>query len=86
MPSGTAADLLMPYFSKSVGIRVSDLYTYFGSDPEGMSATLASVAGDLRAGRIEPQVFAVESLARAEEAHALLESGVVRGKVVIAVD
>ncbi len=86
LPTGSAADLLMPYFNKSVGIRVSDIYSYYTGDPQGLSATLRAIAGDLQAGRIEPQVFAVEPLAKAAEAHAHLESSAVRGKVVIGID
>ncbi|MBB6301324.1 quinone oxidoreductase family protein [Rhizobium leucaenae] len=85
-PTGSAADLLMTHFTKSVGIRVSDIYTYYAANPQGLSATLAKVATDLRAGRIVPQVFEVQPLVAAAKAHASLESGKVRGKVVLSID
>ncbi|WP_245490015.1 quinone oxidoreductase family protein [Rhizobium ruizarguesonis] len=85
-PTGSAADLLMTHFTKSVGIRVSDIYTYYQADPQGLSATLSSVATDLRAGRIVPQVFDVQPIATVARAHAILETGTVRGKVVISID
>ncbi|SFN13986.1 NADPH2:quinone reductase [Pleomorphomonas diazotrophica] len=85
-PTGSAADLLMTHFTKSVGIRVSDIYTYYTIDPAGLSATLAKMATDLRGGRIVPQVFDVQPLAAVAKAHASLETGAVRGKVVISTD
>lgn len=85
-PEGSAADLLMTHFTKSVGIRVSDIYTYYRFDPAGLSATLNKIALDLRAGRIVPQVFEVQPLGAAAKAHATLESGSARGKVVISID
>lgn len=85
-PTGSAADLLMTHFTKSVGIRVSDIYTYYAADPAGLSATLSKMASDLRAGRIVPQVFDVQPVASVAKAHANLETGMVRGKVVVSID
>jgi NADPH2:quinone reductase len=85
-PTGSAADLLMTHFTKSVGIRVSDIYTYYAADPAGLSATLSKMASDLRAGRIVPQVFDVQPVASVAKAHANLETGTVRGKVVVSID
>lgn len=85
-PTGSAADLLMTHFTKSVGIRVSDIYTYYAADPAGLSATLTKMATDLRVARIVPQVFDVQPLAAASKAHASLETGAVRGKVVISIN
>lgn len=85
-PEGSAADLLMSHFTKSVGIRVSDIYTYYRLDPAGLSATLNKITLDLQAGRIVPQVFEVQPLAAAAKAHASLESGSARGKAVISID
>lgn len=82
-PEGSAADLLLPYFNKSVGIRVSDIYTYYDADPTGMRRTLEKLAADLAVKRIDPQVFRSFPLAEAGQAHRLLESGGARGKLVL---
>jgi NADPH2:quinone reductase len=76
----------MTHFTKSVGIRVSNIYTYYAADPAGLSATLSKMASDLRAGRIVPQVFDVQPVASVAKAHANLETGTVRGKVVVSID
>lgn len=82
-PSGSAADLLLPYFAKSIGIRVSDIFTYYDADPAGMRRTLEALAADLAAGRIEPNVFRTFPLEQAADAHRLLQSRGTSGKLVL---
>jgi NADPH:quinone reductase len=82
-PEGTASDLLSPYFAKSIGIRVSDLYTFWRSRKSAFRAMLLQIATDLESGSITPQVHAVSPIAEALIAHETLRSGRAMGKLVL---
>ena len=83
LPSGSAVELLMPYFGKSVGIRVSDLYTLWRNQKAQLTEILNQISADLAAGTIKPQADTVFDAAHATQAHAKLESGSVLGKLVL---
>lgn len=82
-PSGSAADLLMPHFGRSVGIRVSDLYTLWRTQKARFAEILSQVSIDLAAGLIKPQVDTTFRADQAADAHAKLRSGAVLGKLVL---
>ncbi|MGV3729602.1 MAG: zinc-binding dehydrogenase [Sphingopyxis sp.] len=83
LPEGSAADLLMPYFNKSIGIRVSDLYTLWGSDKARFSQMLGAVARDLAAGKIDPNLHAVVPARSAMDAHHYFDRQDALGKIVL---
>lgn len=82
-PQGTAADLLVPYFSKSIGIRDSDLYTFWRTRKYAFKAMLQQIAADLESGSIIPQIDAVLPSSEAIIAHERLRSGRSMGKLVL---
>jgi NADPH2:quinone reductase len=82
-PSGSASDLLLPNFTKSVAVRNSDIYTMWRTRRAAFSAILRQVAQDLEQGAINPVIHAVFPCADALLAHIQLESGRVQGKVVL---
>ncbi|UFW42374.1 quinone oxidoreductase family protein [Bradyrhizobium sp. WSM471] len=85
-PQGSASDLLMPHFNKSVAIRSSDLFTLWTTKKPAFSAILRQVADDLESGSISPQIHAVIADSQAIAAHRELESGLTKGKIVIRQD
>ncbi len=84
-PSGSFAEDLAKHFQKSVSIRVSDIYTYFGNRPDQFSADMATVFDLLETGVLRPQV-ATLPIAQAAEAHRRLEAGETTGKLVLSID
>ncbi|MBR0694023.1 zinc-binding alcohol dehydrogenase family protein [Bradyrhizobium lablabi] len=82
-PSGSASDLLLPNFTKSVSVRSSDIYTLWRTRKAAFRAILRRVAQDLEQGRISPAVHAVFPCSDALLAHSELESGRIQGKVVL---
>lgn len=84
-PSGRFAEDLAKHFQKSVSIRVSDIYTYFGNRPDQFSADMATVFDLLETGVLRPQV-ATLPIAQAAEAHRRLEAGETTGKLVLSID
>jgi NADPH:quinone reductase len=83
LPQGTLADSLAANFTRSIGIRVSDIYTYFGADPAGFHSDFEHIAKLLAEGKIQPRVHARLHREEAAQAHRLLESGEVIGKIVL---
>jgi NADPH2:quinone reductase len=84
-PAGTFAEALAKHFQKSVAVRVSDIYTYFGNRPEAFSTDMAAVFDFLRLGVLRPQI-ATLPIAEAAEAHRRLEAGETTGKLVLSID
>jgi NADPH2:quinone reductase len=85
-PEGDFAADLARHFGRSVGIRVSDIYTHFNHAPAQFDADLATVVSLFRQDLLKPVVHEVLPLEEAAHAHALLESGRVQGKLVLAID
>lgn len=83
VPSGTAADLMMPHFNKSIGIRISDLYTLWRVNKRAFSAILRQTAHDLATNEIAPQIYAIVPTGQIVDAHAQLASGETKGKIVL---
>ncbi|PSL22120.1 quinone oxidoreductase family protein [Shimia abyssi] len=84
-PVGTFGDDLAKQFQKSVAVRVSDIYTYFGNQPEAFNADLATVFDLLGQGILRPQITTLP-IAQAAEAHRRLEAGETTGKLVLSID
>lgn len=84
-PAGSFTEDLAKHFQKSVSVQVSDIYTYFGNQPDQFSADLATVFDLLETGVLRPQVAALP-IAQAAEAHRLLEAGETTGKLVLSID
>lgn len=84
-PAGTFAEDLAKHFQKSVAVRVSDIYTYFGNRPDAFSADMAAVFELLRQGVLRPQITTMP-IADATEAHRRLEAGETTGKIVLSIE
>ncbi|MBD0864693.1 MAG: zinc-binding dehydrogenase [Rhodobacteraceae bacterium] len=84
-PAGTFAEDLAKHFQKSVAVRVSDIYTYFGNRPDAFSADMATVFDLLGQGVLRPQIAALP-ISKAAEAHRRLEAGETTGKLVLSID
>jgi NADPH2:quinone reductase len=84
-PTGTFAEDLVKHFRKSIAVRVSDIYTYYGNRPDGFSKDLGHVFGLLHQGILKPRIFAEMPVQKAGDAHRMLESGEVIGKLVLTV-
>jgi NADPH:quinone reductase len=83
MPEGTLVETLAANFTRSLAIRVSDIYTYFSSNPQGFHADFIGIATLLAGGEIAPRVHARLQRDESARAHRLLESGEVIGKLVL---
>jgi len=83
LPEGTLATTLAANFTRSIGIRVSDIYTYFASNPTAFHSDFQHIAALLAEGQIQPRVHASLPREEAARAHRLLESGQVMGKLVL---
>jgi NADPH2:quinone reductase len=84
-PAGTFAEDLAKHFQKSVAVRVSDIYTYFGNRPDAFSTDMAAVFDFLRLGVLRPQITTLP-ITEAAEAHRRLEAGETTGKLVLSID
>jgi len=84
-PAGTFEKDLAKHFQKSVAVRVSDIYTYFGNEPEAFNANLGTVFDLLDQGVLRPNVTTLP-IAEAVEAHRRLETGETTGKLVLSID
>jgi NADPH2:quinone reductase len=82
-PEGTATDLLMSQFNKSVAIRSSDLYTLWRARKQQFGAMLRQIAADLAKDAIRPFVHSVLPVHEAMRAQRELESGSAKGKIVL---
>lgn len=83
VPTGTLADTLAANLTRSVAIRVSDIYTYYNAAPAAFNEDFRLISKLLASGEIEPRLHARIPLADAASAHRMLESGEVVGKVVL---
>ncbi len=83
MPDVTVTEVLAAHFGKSIGVRVSDIYTLYTERPQHFSELMHKVIAEFAEGRITPRVFDALPLAQAARAHALLESGAVAGKLLL---
>lgn len=70
-------------FTASLSFRMLSLETVATSNPAGMGAALQELLNLAAAGRIAPHIHARLPLAQAAEAHRLIESRQVMGKVVL---
>ncbi len=84
-PQGSFASDLVPHFGKSVGLHVSDVYTLYDTRPDVFASALAEAVGLLEAGVLRPRLHAVLPLRDASQAHEMIESGDVAGKIVLEV-
>lgn len=84
-PAGNFAEDLAKHFQKSIGLRLSDIYTYFMSAPSAFQNDFASVMGLLDEGVLRPQVTTLP-IENAAEAHHRLETGKTTGKLVLSLD
>lgn len=83
-PAGSFADDLARHFQKSVAIRVSDIYTYYGGKPDEFRKDMVRIFNLLAEGVLKPQINDLP-LEHAVEAHRRLESGETTGKLVFAI-
>lgn len=83
LPETTLADALAPHFNRSVGVHVSDIYTFYQADPAGTAARLAWIAEAIADGGLSPPVTRAFDLGHAGRAHAALEGGSATGKLVL---
>lgn len=83
-PQGSFADDLARHFQKSVALRVSDLYSYFGDRPEQFGADMVRIFDLLAKGVLRPQIEKLP-FEQAAEAHRRLESGDSIGKLVLTI-
>ena len=84
-PAGNFAEDLTRHFQKSVAVRVSDIYSYFGNCPQAFSADLEKVFGLLGDGVLCPQITSLP-LEQAAEAQRRLEAGETKGKLVLSIE
>ena len=83
LPEEKVQDAMLNQFGKSLTISYSDIYTLYKSDFQGLKSILEKLFGLLSEGRISPKVYQQIPLENAAEAHDLLESGKVSGKLVL---
>jgi NADPH2:quinone reductase len=82
-PEGSAIDLLMPRFSNSIGIRDSDLYTFWRTKKDEFNAQFRQIANDLQREVISPHIHTVVPTSEAIIAHEELKSGRATGKIIL---
>ena len=82
-PEGSAIDLLIPYFNNSIGIRVSDLYTFWRAKKDKFNAMLRQIASDLERDVISPQIHNIVPISEAIVVHEELKSGRAAGKIIL---
>lgn len=89
MAEGPPAPEFMPAFLQAFGtspsLRLMSLESVAASNPMAMGGALRELIDLVGSGRIAPHVHAVLPLAQAAEAHRLLESRRVMGKIVLTV-
>ncbi|MGD2098402.1 MAG: zinc-binding dehydrogenase [Desulfobacterales bacterium] len=82
-PTGNLAEMLGAGFIRSAGIRTFMLPSIFELDPALMASSAQTLFKDLADGRIKPHIHDRLPLSEAARAHQLLESGRVRGKLIL---
>lgn len=85
-PQGSFGEDLAQHFGKSVAVRVSDLYTYYFNRAEAFRADFEQLIASVAEGNLTPVIYKALSLESAAEAHTLIESGEVQGKLVLNID
>jgi NADPH:quinone reductase-like Zn-dependent oxidoreductase len=70
-------------FGKSAGIRTFVLYSIYDLDPQLAAESFALLFDYLAKGRIKPHIHERLPLSEAARAHELLESGTVKGKLIL---
>ncbi|MCP9482876.1 zinc-binding dehydrogenase [Shimia sp. CNT1-13L.2] len=83
-PQGSFEEDLARHFQKSIAVRVSDIYTYFGAKQTAFHADLQKVFDLLGEGVLRP-TLTVLPLEEAGEAHRRLEAGETVGKLVLSI-
>lgn len=83
-PAGNFAEDLARHFQKSVAVRVSDIYTYFTTQPEAFNSDMTRIFDLLTKGVLRPQITTLP-LEQAAEAHRRLEAGQTTGKLLLTV-
>ena len=84
-PTGDFATALMPHFSKSIAIRVSDIYSYFNADSASFNKDLNHLFDLLEQGILNPTIESLP-ISEVQAAHQKLETGAVTGKLVLKSD
>ncbi|MEM8569357.1 MAG: zinc-binding dehydrogenase [Pseudomonadota bacterium] len=84
-PAGRFDEDFAKHFQKSVAVRLSDIYTYFGTRPAAFAADMAKVFGLLGDGVLRPQITTLP-MAEAADAHRRLSAGETTGKIVLTID
>jgi NADPH2:quinone reductase len=82
-PGENLTELLAAGFGKSAGIRTFVLYSMYDLDPRLTAQSFELLLGYLAKGKIKPRIHEQLPLSEAARAHELLESGVVKGKLVL---
>ncbi|MDJ0842508.1 MAG: zinc-binding alcohol dehydrogenase family protein [Acidobacteriota bacterium] len=85
-PAGSLAESLAPHFGKSVGIRVSGIYTWYGQEPDSFRKAFEHIMDLAARGDLAPSIQEVLPVSRAGEAQELIESGKTMGKLVLSID
>ena len=80
LPETTIAETMVPFFDKSIALRVSDIYTLSRANPALFKKTLARVARYASDGQVRPRVRRFDD---AREAFAAMEAKTHIGKLVI---
>lgn len=84
-PKGSFEEDLAKHFQKSIAVRVSDIYTYFGTKPDAFNADLKKVFELAADGVLRPTIASLP-VEDASEAHRRLEAGETIGKLVLTID
>ncbi len=84
-PEGTFAEDLARHFTKSIALRVSDLYTAYRSAADQLHIDMQELFRLLNTSVIRPQIDEVFPLQEVAQAHRKLEAGQVIGKVALSI-
>jgi len=82
-PEENFTELLGAGFGKSAGIRTFVLYSLYDLDPQVRAESFELLFDYLAKGRIKPRIHDRLPLSEAARAHELLESGAVKGKLIL---
>lgn len=82
-PTPETAAALARGFGRSIGVRMSDLFTLYRELPERFVARAAGMLALAASGQTTPTIDRIFDLADAAAAHAHLAAGRVRGKVLL---
>jgi NADPH2:quinone reductase len=82
-PQGNLTEQLGAAFGKSAGIRTFVLYSIYDLDPQLTAESFELLFDYLAKGQIKPHIHERLPLSEAARAHELLESSVVKGKLIL---